>query len=171
MYNRNTSMREVIGVFDVKELACYIKKQYFDFASEEISPIKLQKSLYFLFAYWGGFVQKGINNPDFSEEKFSENDRYLYNARIEAWIYGPVIPDVYRDINLDSHCNDNLFDTRDDIKKYVDDFLRDTFEVSDFKLVESAHNDEAWKSKFSLSNEFHNREIDKEELINEYALK
>lgn len=46
---------------DVRELAIYIKDEYIKFAKgkNEISPIKLQKALYFCFAYWGGFVKSG----------------------------------------------------------------------------------------------------------------
>ena len=39
------------------KLALYIRKKYFEYKGNVnnriISPIKLQKSLYFLFAYWG----------------------------------------------------------------------------------------------------------------------
>ena len=55
------------GIFDAKELASYIKYKYSilpNKISQEISPLKLQKSLYFCFAYWGGFVRKGKNMVD-----------------------------------------------------------------------------------------------------------
>ena len=50
------------------ELAAYIRKSYIDnqkdIKNREISPIKLQKSLYFLFAYWGVYVRSNRNNKD-----------------------------------------------------------------------------------------------------------
>ena len=50
------------GLVNAKELACYITDYYMIKFSKEISPIKLQKSLYFCFAYWGGFVRKSKLN-------------------------------------------------------------------------------------------------------------
>lgn len=46
------------GIVNAKELAFYISDLYISKYSKEISPIKLQKSLYFTFAYWGGFEEK-----------------------------------------------------------------------------------------------------------------
>ena len=46
-----------MAIVDAKELASYIKYKYNEqFGNSNIPPIKLQKSLYFLLAYWGGFI-------------------------------------------------------------------------------------------------------------------
>jgi len=158
-----------MAILDAKELAAYIKHAYKQKVNHAIPPIKLQKSLYFLFAYWGGFVRKGNNNPDFSEIVSSDYQENLFDNRIEAWVYGPVVPDVYylddtiiekEEINVDSY-----------LKCFIDDLLEDLFNVSDFKLVELSHNDLAWKNNFNYDDTFHNNEIPKEEIIAEYARK
>ncbi len=80
-------------------LAAYICKKYYEYEKNikqrEISPIKLQKSLYFLFAYWGKFIKENKENPESVEVDYSHYSEYLFSSRIEAWTYGPVIPDVF----------------------------------------------------------------------------
>lgn len=162
------------GILDAKELAGYIKYNYKQANNIEISPIKLQKSLYFLFAYWGGMVRKAKNNPDYVEDKrlLSQNER-LYDDIIQAWVYGPVIPEVYREKNLERFYkpekdifNGNIF-----LKETIDSILNDVFVIPDFKLVSISHEDKSWQNNFSIIDATHEKEISKEEIINEYAQK
>ena len=44
-----------------------------------VDPIKLQKMLYISFGYYS----------------FYNNDQDLFCEKIEAWRYGPVVPDYY----------------------------------------------------------------------------
>ncbi len=156
------------GILDARTLACYIKKYYKDNISDkEISPIKLQKSLYFCFAYWGGFVRKmklGENelNRDYNE--------LLFTNPIEAWVYGPVVPEVYHEKQLEKYdCeNDNPFQD-DFIKEFIDGILNDVLNSNDFKLVEVSHQDKCWKKNFKPKSKFHNGIIPFEEIIIEYA--
>ena len=73
---------------EVIKLAAYIRKKYMDYKSNiekrEISPIKLQKSLYFLFAYWGKFIRENRENPDSVEVDYSSYSEYLFTIR---WIF------------------------------------------------------------------------------------
>lgn len=159
------------AVLDVKKLAAYIKNKYESEKHNSISAIKLQKSLYFLFAYWGGFVRKSCQYPASVEESYSQFDEYLYSARIEAWVYGPVIPEVYHEENIDYFFDDKLFDGLEKVKDFIDGLLKDIFEVSDFTLVDISHQDLSWKNNFSHSSQFHNNEIPKEEILDEYVSK
>lgn len=156
---------------DVKELAAYIQKKYFDKYQREISPIKLQKSLYFLFAYWGGMVRKAKIYPDAVEEDFSKFSEYLFNDEFEAWVYGPVVPTVYKEENLIKFYNEEMFQGKEKIKEFIDDLLNDLFGTGDFTLVEISHKDNSWKNNFNYDAEFHNTIINKEDIINEYARK
>ena len=156
---------------DVKELAAYIQKKYFDKYQREISPIKLQKSLYFLFAYWGGMVRKAKIYPDAVEEDFSKFSEYLFNYEFEAWVYGPVVPTVYKEENLIKFYNEEMFKKKKKIKEFIDDLLNDLFGTGDFTLVEISHKDNSWKNNFNYDAEFHNTIINKEDIINEYARK
>lgn len=156
------------GILDAKDLASYIRYKYSLLPNklDILSPLKLQKSLYFCFAYWGGFVRKGQNKKKELELNFSE---YLFNERIEAWVYGPVVPDVYHDKEI-RECNpEKLFNGKEYVREFIDGILNDVLNVSDFKLVEISHNDECWKRNFRKSEIFHNNEIPKEEIIREYA--
>lgn len=154
------------GIVSAKELACYIIDYYREKFGKEISPIKLQKSLYFCFAYWGGFVRKSKLAD--TEITINKSD-WLFDEEIEAWVYGPVVPDVYHDTNLMSNKNENLFNGLDDIKEFINGVLDDILNVSDFKLVEVSHSDNCWKNNFDPSSERYNAVIDKEDIISEYA--
>ena len=156
---------------DVKELAAYIQKKYCQEKQKEISPIRLQKSLYFLFAYWGGIVRKSKMYPNAVEEDYSKFSEYLFDEEIEAWVYGPVIPVVYREKNISKHYNETMFYGKDKVKDFIDDLLKDLFEVGDFTLVDISHSDNSWKNSFSYEDEFHDNIINKEDIIEEYARK
>ncbi len=159
-------------VRDVKQLAAYIQKKHIEDKQKPISAIKMQKSLYFLFAYWGAVVRKSSRFPWAVEEDYSIYDDYLFDEAIEAWVYGPVVPEVYRSFsNISDFYNDKLFDELEKIKDFIDGLLKDLFDVSDFTLVEISHNDFAWKNNFNNKSEYHNNEINKEEIIEEYASK
>ena len=154
------------GIVSAKELACYITDYYNEKFSKVISPIKLQKSLYFCFAYWGGFVRKSkLADTEITINK----SEWLFDENIEAWVYGPVVPDVYHDANLMNNRNENLFCDDEDVKEFVNGVLDDILNVSDFKLVEVSHSDNCWKKNFDPSSERHNVVIDKEDIITEYA--
>ncbi len=154
------------GIVNAKELACYIMDYYKEKFSNEISPIKLQKSLYFCFAYWGGYVRKSKMQD--TEITIDKSD-WLFDEDIEAWVYGPVVPDVYHDNQLINSRNINLFDGNEDVKDYINGVLDDILIVSDFKLVEVSHSDNCWKKNFDPNSERHNVIIDKEDIIQEYA--
>ena len=154
------------GIVNAKELACYITDYYNEKFSKVISPIKLQKSLYFCFAYWGGFVRKSkLADTEITINK----SEWLFAENIEAWVYGPVVPDVYHEDNLMSNRNENLFCDDEDVKEFVNGVLDDILNVSDFKLVEVSHSDNCWKKNFDPNSERHNVVIDKEDIITEYA--
>lgn len=154
------------GIVSAKELACYIIDYYNEKFEKTISPIKLQKSLYFCFAYWGGFVRQSQMNE--TEITIDKSD-WLFEEQIEAWVYGPVVPDVYHDKELHNSKNDELFTGNEDVKDYINGVLDNILEVSDFKLVEVSHSDKCWKKNFDPNSERHNVPIDKEDIIKEYA--
>lgn len=165
-----------MAITNAKSLAVYIKDEYRKSTNgKDISPIRLQKALYFCFAYWGGFVRKGKNAKELSEVNMDNYDETLFNDEIEAWVYGPVVPDVYRACKEgrleESRLNPETIFKNYEIKDYIDGILRDLFEISDFTLVDIAHNDNAWKNNFDFKELIHNNIINKEEIIQEYATK
>lgn len=156
---------------DAVDLAYYVANRYYAKYQEEISSLKLQKSLYFLFAYWGGFVEKGNGKKTELKNVFKP---YLFPNKLEAWTYGPVVPEVYKkteNIKFISSMIPNDFELHKDIKEFVHGLCDEMFEVSDFKLVEIAHGDRCWNNHYDDSADRHNEEIPKDEIIREYVSK
>lgn len=163
-------------------LALYIRKKYLEYKSNttgrEISPIKLQKSLYFLFAYWGQFIRNNKEHQNSVEVDYSHYNEYLFEDKIEAWTYGPVIPEVFtfeKQGLLQSECFQEELEgyLQNDLvkKEFIDGLLEQLFEIDDFGLVRISHEDECWKRNYIETDERHNREIPKEEIISEYSAK
>lgn len=162
-----------MAILAVKELACYVTDYYKLKKGMQISAIKLQKSLYFLFAYWGGFVRKAKMFSNSVEENYAKYDEILFGEKMEAWAYGPVVPCVYRENHIENYRNDKLFNGNEKLKEFVDDILNDLLNVSEFSLVEISHQDLAWKRHFNTKVGFfdHNETIPPEDIIDEYARK
>lgn len=158
-----------MALMNAIELSKYIKYKYLQEYHKEISHLKLQKSLYFCFAYWGSFVRNG-KKTKLTEIDMSNQDEILFDNTIEAWVYGPVVPDVYK--IQDSIEAQKEFPIENEIaQEYINGVLDSVLPVSDFKLVEESHKDESWKNHFDFEERIHNNEIPKEEIINEYSEK
>lgn len=168
---------------DAKDLSLYIRKFYIEKYEgnknhRDISPIKLQKSLYFLFAYWGQYIKLAKQNTNSVEfvnvQEFSEN---LFKDDIEAWTYGPVIPRIYhlqKDGFTFLKVPDNYLENDEHdlaIKEFIDYLLPQLFDISDFGLVDLSHQDDCWKNHYDENEEQHNQIIPKLEIIDEYCNK
>lgn len=160
------------------KLALYIRKKYLEYKGNIdkriISPIKLQKSLYFLFAYWGQFIRSNKENQDSVEISYADLNEILFDDRIEAWTYGPVVPNVFiaeKNDWLDRDIEDDYLKNEIVKKEFIDNLLEQLFEIDDFGLVNISHQDECWRKHYIESDEKHSREIPKEEIIDEYSRK
>ncbi len=161
-----------MGILKAKELAQYISEFYKEKTGKEISPVRLQKTLYFCFAYWGGFIYKGKSYQGSEQEiDVSNYSEYLFDEKIEAWVYGPVVKDVYHEENLEKYHNDDLFKNKEFVKQFVDNVIEDTIELNDFRLVDITHCDECWQKNFNYDELYHNNVISPEDIIKEYAKK
>lgn len=170
------NMEQMKGIFDARVLACFIIEQYSKFTNntKEITNIKLQKSLYFLLAYWGGFVNSGVKSK--SEIDMKGINPILFSNRIEAWVYGPVVPDVFyaqKDGTLDDYNTDltEQFENIPMLEESLKSLLNDIFSVADFKLVSTSHDDMSWRNHFNAESQYHNEQIPQQEIIEEYTLK
>lgn len=159
------------GILDTRDFAQYIKTIYKKKYLKDISPIKLQKSMYFCFAYWGGF----ISSSQGTEGTFNLSP-YLFDATFEAWSYGPVLPRIYQQ---EQHGNssrevteEELFaNTEDIVRDTVNSLLYDLFEISDFKLVNISHADKCWQNSYNYDDARHNGRINNDDIIREYSYK
>ena len=147
------------------ELAGYLIYKYNQKYNRRISPVKLQKTLYLLFAMWGG----NIRNMDFTQVELESNlKEYLFDANFEAWKYGPVDKDIYKLFKQDKiDEQQSLTSESDTVLSFIEDICSQTFEISDFALIDLVKQDFAWQNKF-FNKEIH---IDNEEIIEEYSLR
>lgn len=120
-----------------------------------LSSVKLQKSLYFLYAYYSAMYGK----PNEESESDYNLPEELFSAEFEAWNYGPVIRSVYMDRKLGEDkyqemarkFDVDLFfnDDNREVKLFIDDLFSQISKLSDFSLVDRVLEDKAWKNAFS----------------------
>lgn len=153
-----------------KDLAIYIANRFYNRFHCNISNLKLQKSLYFLFAYWSGFVRQGEGKQTEIKEVLQ---RDLFDDKIEAWPYGPVVRSVYDECEQIKQLakEGSALSLPSVVQDFIDGMLDDIFSLSDFKLVEISHQDDCWKRNYNQYDDFHNKEITKDEIAYEYSQK
>lgn len=135
---------------------------------KELPPLKLQKNLYFLFAFYSGNYQ--VKEKECISEVSYSYPRYLFNADFEAWAYGPVIREVYNKNKNNSYSARKFeFDMNSTIDKEISNFIDDVSEMimnkSDFALVDRSHEDRVWKNAIEQGN---STPMKKEDIENEY---
>lgn len=121
-----------------------------------ISNLKLQKLLYFVQAEF--LVSSPGNTPCFKD-------------RIEAWDFGPVVPNVYHQYKLfgssiiPARMNDALAAYYEDIafedQLLIDAIVDDVSKYTASQLVQITHNQAPWKNAYrrGLNNEITNKAI------------
>lgn len=142
---------------------------------KDISPLRLQKTLYFLYAYYGasyGSLSKSEEYKMTKDEKLNLPN-YLFNCEFEAWQYGPVIREVYTNNKYSSNYNDIVFNKdelnienetmKNEVTEYLKEIISSTYKVSDFGLVERSHEDKEWLANIEKQTVMNNDVI-----INEY---
>lgn len=146
-------MAEYTFVFDkVDDLIAYMKKE-----CKYLTPLKLQKGLYFLFAYYTQSYGKEKVDDEDSELITFDYPTFLFPAQFEAWKYGPVIREVYENNKNDMYedtFNEDFFNDpiKHEIKLFIDDMLEELMNTSDFNLVDRSHEDDVWKEAFKTGN-------------------
>ncbi len=117
---------------DCKDIAKYIVS----FCTEHGDPIthlKLQKLLYYCQAWYVALYNKK-----------------LFNKRFQAWVHGPVIPDVYHEFkkygfNPIVH-SDNSVKLAEGVKEHIHDVLDVLGGYSAYQLEEMTHREDPWKN-------------------------
>ncbi|MFB4260537.1 Panacea domain-containing protein [Shouchella clausii] len=133
----------------------HIVAEYLHHLKETLSPLKLQKSLYFLYAYHGAMYGNKTDQLGIIEGTSEPSGLRLFPVSFEAWKYGPVIKDVYIRDRYHGGYNrtpdDNLqavtqVQAVPEIRMFIDELFEQIDAVSDFSLVERSHQDNSWKS-------------------------
>lgn len=172
-------------IFNKYEVAKYLIYQYHKaFNGRLITPIKLQKGLYFLFAMWGGKILSGqadgVTDIEISVKGFHP---YLFEPRFFAWRYGPVDEDIYHWFK--NHTSFESFDITSEFQlkpetgitdeeyqiaaDYIDNLSKRIFNTGDFALVDLSHQDECWKEARSRDETPENTLMNNRRIIEEYA--
>lgn len=156
---------------DVHVLAKLIIKKL---SKREMTPLRLQKTLYFAFAFYGATLGQ-LSSDNEEENKFegsADYPKYLFKENFEAWQYGPVLRSIYRDNKYDKGKIEEAEEWTVNGEKdqaifdLIDQVVKQTDEMGDFTLVERSHEDKAWKVAY----EDGQKEMDKNEIIEEYKL-
>lgn len=121
-----------------------------------ITNLKLQKLLYYAQAWYL------VNN----------NNEKLFDDDIQAWQYGPVVPEVYhtyksynsRAIDYKKVKEKNYSFTKKQ-EKYLEEFAIEYFRYSATELVTRTHNETPWQNAIAKGN---NSVIDTTEMFNFY---
>ena len=167
-------MKVVEFVFDnVIDLAGYAKNRL-----ENPTPLKIQKTLYFLWGFYSA-TYGSIKYDSAEKSEFDLQDgaypHELFKPEFEAWRYGAVINKVY--LAYKKHEIKEL--SSEDIQKkislgdlekkeillFINNLIAQINEVDDFGLVQKAIKDSAWKDAY-LADKKMNPEKIKDDYVN-----
>ena len=167
-------MKVVEFVFDnVIDLAGYAKNRL-----ENPTPLKIQKTLYFLWAFYSATYGNIQHSTDDQSEFDLQDGAYppeLFEPDFEAWRYGPVINKVYAAYKGDKIKKLNSNEIQDKISTgesekrevllFINNLVDQINEVNDFGLVQKAIKDSAWKDAY-LADRKMNPEKIKDDYVN-----
>ncbi|MGV7114647.1 Panacea domain-containing protein [Paenibacillus kyungheensis] len=162
-----TNQSTITTVFDLETVIDYLYS-----LKSDISPLKLQKSLYFLFGYYGAIYGQSEDEGTF--EGSSDYENRLFNANFEAWQYGPVIRNVYSNNKAGNYPTSNQKSAiekvvqKNEIRMFIDELFEQINSVSDFTLVDRSHQDDVWKEAYKKGQ---STPMDHEAIIAEYVEK
>ena len=117
------------------------------------TPLKIQKAMYFLWAFYAATY----GNIDYnSDSEFNGIERYpkeLFEAHFEAWQYGPVLKDVYSKYKNNAGCihqevNPWYKGMSGDVWSFIDGLVSQIDKVNDFGLVSRSYQDSAWREAY-----------------------
>lgn len=115
------------------DIAYYI----IDKCTKDLKPItnlQLQKILYYVF------------------REFLKNGRVLFDDRIEAWQFGPVVPNVYLEFCMFSSIPIRMYynvEIDDDDAKIIDQIVLEKRELDPWDMVNDTHKQgKAWSSVY-----------------------
>ncbi|NIK12886.1 Panacea domain-containing protein [Alkalibacillus almallahensis] len=155
---------------DVNDLVNYLFNKFGD-----LTPLKLQKGLYFLYAYYGAMYGEK-EKEGVTEQNYNYPSR-LFDSEFEAWTYGPVVREVYDNYKKDVYYEnkisneeaDELFSDYAEAQRFVDELFGQIKEISDFSLVDRSHEDEAWRDPYKEQGK--SAPMDNNKIIKEYREK
>lgn len=108
--------------------------KYLFYNGTDMSNLKLQKLLFFAY-------------KDYYIEYKSE----LFKDDFQAWIYGPVLPEIYKNfykILSDNNFNivQDYFEDKKEVVEFLDKIIAKYDSFSSFELVKKTHEEKSWKN-------------------------
>ena len=134
-------------VYSLITFADYLAIRYKEQYREDISILKMNKVLYFCFAYYGAYVRAGKNNKENTELEISKDVKeYLFNVEFKAGIYGPyieILPQYQNRYSIQGTYIEDIYIS--EVLKYLDPLIRDLFNANEFDLMDISKKDEEYK--------------------------
>lgn len=162
-------------VYPLITFADYLAIRYKEQYGEDISILKMNKVLYFCFAYWGAYVRMGKNNIDKIEvDGLEDYSEYLFDTEFKAGVYGPYIEKLPKMNNkyfiqyekekeLHNFIVKNQYGGN--VYKFLDPLIRELFEANEFDLMDISKKDEEYKR--AKNNNY--GIMDNDKIIDEYC--
>lgn len=130
-------------MYDVQDIIGWL------LSHEDMSPKKLQKMLYYCYVW---VLTLGNDDP-------SDLHTRLFTNRFEAWVHGPVLPDVYNQFKDHGYNAITITDVQErqvTFQRDVNDILKQVWEVyggyNANELESLTHQEEPWiKAREGLS--------------------
>lgn len=135
--------------------------KYFVNSGILLSHKKLQKLVYYAYSW---YLVKNNNSSENINNK-------LFDSRIEAWVHGPVCPELYYAYNNNAITKYNSKVIDIDTKKILDLIVRIYGKYTGEELEKLTHNEEPWKNarRGYSSYERSNKEISDIDIYNFYS--
>lgn len=143
-------------------------------SNRKMTPLRLQKTLYFMFAFYGAtYGQYNENNDEYIDQGGGLiYPELLFEETFEAWQYGPVIKSIYFEYkyNADEIKGKEFIpekgnEVQANMLELLENVLRETDSMGDFTLVERSHEDESWAKAYEISN---GTKIIPEDIVKDY---
>lgn len=122
------------------------------------SQLKIQKTLYLLFAFYGATYGKLINDENNSELDSTNYTSFLFEPNFKAWKYGPVDYDVYINFkkekykelkSIENILNEDLTEVeKRNIITFITNIINQTDEIDDYTLMDRTREDKVWSDSY-----------------------
>lgn len=123
------------------------------------SQLKIQKTLYLLFAFYGATYGKLINKENNSELDSNNYTPFLFEPNFQAWKYGPVDYDVYINFkkekykelkSIENILNEDLTEVeKRNIITFIKNIINQTDGIDDYTLIDRTREDKVWSDSYN----------------------
>ena len=123
------------------------------------SQLKIQKTLYLLFAFYGATYSKLINKENKSELDSNNYTPFLFEPNFQAWKYGPVDYDVYINFkkekykglkSIENILNEDLTEVeKRNIITFIKNIINQTDGIDDYTLIDRTREDKVWSDSYN----------------------